>query len=57
MSIENLISSLKDSDNIAAGKAFDSIMADKMSAALDAKKIEVASSLQDRQTDNNEDQE
>ena len=48
MSIENLISDLKNGDNVAAGKQFNSIMADKLSAALDAKKIEVASTLQDR---------
>lgn len=51
MSIENLINSLKDSDNVSANNAFNSIMADKMSAALDAKKIEVASSMQDRQAE------
>jgi len=48
MSIENLISDLKNGDNVAAGKQFNSIMADKLSAALDAKKIEVASTLQNR---------
>lgn len=49
MSIESLISDLKAGDNVSAGKHFNSVMADKLSAALDAKKIEVASNLQNRQ--------
>ena len=57
MSIENLISDLKNGDNVAAGKQFNSIMADKLSAALDAKKIEVASTLQNRaKTETNEEE-
>jgi len=48
MSIEQMITDLKGGDNVAAGKNFNSVMADKLSAALDAKKIEVASTLQDR---------
>ena len=48
MSIEQMITDLKGGDNVAASKNFNSVMADKLSAALDAKKIEVASTLQDR---------
>ena len=54
MSIENLINDLKKGDNVAAGKQFNSIMADKMSAALDAKKIEIASNLQNRKAEQEE---
>jgi hypothetical protein len=49
MSIENLIDNVKNGNNVEAGKQFNTIMADKLSAALDAKKIEIASTLQDRQ--------
>lgn len=48
MSIEQMINDLKGGDNVAASKNFNSVMADKLTAALDAKKIEVASTLQDR---------
>ena len=48
MSIQQMINDLKGGDNVAAGKNFNSVMADKLTAALDAKKIEVASTLQDR---------
>ncbi len=48
MSIEQMISDLKGGDNVSATKNFNSAMADKLTAALDAKKIEVASTLQDR---------
>lgn len=51
MSIENLITDLKNGDNVNAGKQFNSIMADKLSAALDAKKIEIASNLQNRKAE------
>ena len=54
MSIENLINDVKNGDNVAAGKQFNSIMADKITAAMDAKKIEIASSLQDRQASQEE---
>lgn len=54
MSIENMINDLKKGDNVAAGKHFNSIMADKMSAALDAKKIEIASNLQNRKAEQEE---
>ena len=48
MSIEQMISDLKGGDNVSATKNFNSVMADKLTAALDAKKIEVASTLQNR---------
>jgi hypothetical protein len=54
MSIENLINDVKKGDNVSAGKHFNSIMADKLGAALDAKKIEVASNLQNRKADKQE---
>ena len=54
MSIEKLIVNVKNGDNVAAGKQFNSIMADKLTAALDAKKIEIASTLQDRQASKEE---
>jgi hypothetical protein len=54
MSIENLIDNVKNGDNVAASKQFNSIMADKLTAALDAKKIEIASTLQDRQASKEE---
>ena len=45
MSVENIINDLKDGDNVSAGKNFNSVMTDKLTAALDAKKIEIASSM------------
>jgi len=51
MSIENLINDLKKGDNVSAGKQFNSMMADKLSAALDAKKIEIASNLHNRKAE------
>ena len=45
MSVENIISSLGKGDNVSANKEFNSIMADKMTAAINAKKIEVASKI------------
>ena len=45
MEVENIINNLKDGDNVAASKAFNAVMQDKLSTALDAKKIEIASGL------------
>ena len=45
MSIENLIKNIGDGEHVAAGKDFESIIGSKLSAALDAKKIEVASRI------------
>ena len=40
-----LIQNLNDGDNVKANKQFKTVMADKLSAALDAKKIEIASGM------------
>jgi len=54
MSVENLVNHLKDGDNVKANKEFDSILGQKITDALDAKKIELASTLIQR---NKEEQE
>ena len=54
MSVENLVNHLKDGDNIKANKEFEGIMGEKISNALDAKKIDLASTLIQR---NKEEQE
>ena len=43
--IKDIIARLKDGDNVNAKKEFDTAMADKMQDSLDAKKIEIASSM------------
>lgn len=45
MTIEELIDNVGKGDNIGAGKAFDGVIAQKLQAALDAKKIQIASSI------------
>ena len=45
MAVNELIQNLNDGDNVKANKEFNTIMADKMAAALDAKKIEIASGM------------
>ena len=45
MSVEEIVKSLKDGDNVAAGKAYDSVMAEKLKAVIDAKKIELAPTM------------
>tara|TARA_B100000131_G_scaffold226689_1_gene218312 strand:+ start:10190 stop:10378 length:189 start_codon:yes stop_codon:yes gene_type:complete len=45
MSTTELIDQIKDGDNVKAGKTFDNIMKSKLNDALDAKKIEIASTL------------
>ena len=45
MAINELIKNLNDGDNVNANKQFNTVMADKMAAALDAKKIEIASGM------------
>ena len=45
MNVNDLITNLKDGDNVNASKQFNTVMADKMAAALDAKKIEIASGM------------
>lgn len=48
MSTNELIQNLKNGNNVQASKEFEGIMADKLTAALDAKKIEIASGLVQR---------
>lgn len=45
MTIEDMINNVGKGDNVAAGKAFDTVIAQKLQAALDAKKIDIASSI------------
>tara|TARA_B100000287_G_C20137463_1_gene584821 strand:+ start:253 stop:441 length:189 start_codon:yes stop_codon:yes gene_type:complete len=45
MSTTELIDQIKDGDNVKAGKTFDNLMKSKLNDALDAKKIEIASTL------------
>ena len=45
MNIDDLILNVKDGNNVNASKQFNTVMADKMTAALDAKKIEIASGM------------
>jgi|TARA_R110002074_G_scaffold323814_1_gene494243 hypothetical protein len=51
MEIADIIKKVEAGDNVNAGKAFDTVMAIKMKDALDAKKIELASSMVDRKID------
>ena len=46
--IKDIITRLKDSDNVNAKKSFDSAMAYKMNDSLDAKKVELASTMVQR---------
>ena len=43
--IKDIIARLKDGDNVNAKKGLDTAMADKMQDSLDAKKVEIASSM------------
>ena len=45
MDVVELIDNVKQGDNVAAKKGFETIMSQKLTAALDAKKIEIASQL------------
>lgn len=54
MSVENIINNLKDGDNVNANKEFANTMATKLTDALDAKKIELASSMVDRKKEEQE---
>ena len=49
--VSELIKNLNDGDNVSASKQFNTIMADKMTAALDAKKIEIASGMVQRKAE------
>tara|TARA_Y100000385_G_scaffold210292_1_gene218169 strand:- start:2150 stop:2341 length:192 start_codon:yes stop_codon:yes gene_type:complete len=50
MNVNELIKNLQDGDNVSANRQFNTVMADKMTAALDAKKIEIASGMVQRKT-------
>lgn len=54
--ITNLIDKVKDGNNVEAGKAFNTLMADKVSAALDAKKIDIASNLKAKEVETQEEE-
>ena len=45
MNINDLVNDIKTGDNVKASKSFDTVMGEKLKAALDANKIEIASSL------------
>ena len=57
MNIDELITNLKDGDNVGASKQFNTVMADKMTAALDAKKIEIASGMVQRKAEEKQEEE
>ena len=54
MNVNKLIKNLQDGDNVSANRQFNTVMADKMTAALDAKKIEIASGMVQRKTSEEE---
>ena len=45
MNTNELVSDIKTGDNVKANKSFDGVMGEKLKAALDARKIEIASGL------------
>ena len=45
MSTNELIDNIKNGDNVKAGKSFDNVMKTKLNDALNAKKIDIASSM------------
>ena len=45
MSTNELIDNIANNDNVKANKSFDSLMKSKLNDALDAKKVEIASSV------------
>ena len=57
MAVNDLIQNLNDGDNVKANKEFNTLMADKMAAALDAKKIEIASGMVQRKAAETENKE
>lgn len=54
--IIDLIDNVKNGNNVKAGKTFDGIMAQKLQAALDAKKIEIASNMHNKSSDKQEEE-
>ena len=57
MNVDELIQNLKDGNNVGASKQFNTVMADKMTAALDAKKIEIASGMVQRKAQEKQEEE
>ena len=57
MSIENMIKNVGDGEHVAANKDFETVIAQKMSAALDAKKIELSSRIGKKMPEAEEEQE
>tara|TARA_Y100000114_G_C11591866_1_gene246158 strand:+ start:384 stop:557 length:174 start_codon:yes stop_codon:yes gene_type:complete len=57
MNVDDLIQNLKDGNNVGANKQFNTVMADKMTAALDAKKIEIASGMIQRKAEEKQEEE
>ena len=51
MNVDDLILNIKDGNNVGANKQFNTVMADKMTAALDAKKVEIASGMIQRKAE------
>lgn len=43
--VNDLIDNIGKGDNVKAGKVFDTVIAQKLQAALDAKKIDIASNI------------
>ena len=46
--VEELISNVKDDNLVDAGKTFNSLMSQKINSAMDAKKVELGSTVIDR---------
>lgn len=54
MSVENMIKSLKNGDNVNANKDFEATMANKITDALDAEKINLAANMVNRKAEEEE---
>ena len=46
--VEQLITNVKDDDLVAAKKTFDALMSSKVNGTMDAKKVELGSTIMDR---------
>ena len=57
MNVDELILNIKDGNNVKANKQFNTVMADKMTAALDAKKVEIASGMIQRKAEEKQEEE
>jgi hypothetical protein len=56
MSVENMIKSLKDGDNVNANRDFEATMANKITDALDAEKINLAANMVNRKAEEEQEQ-